>query len=153
MKTAEKPSSEVDSSPPPVADGICFIGDHVTLPAEPKMCRPARNFVGDYLRASGLAEVADDAALAVSEAFANALRHPMKDATGKHIIIVRVLRVGGVVRIEVYDGNPNPPPTTPLEVGWNAEKGRGLHVIDHLAMRGWFPVPGGKAVFFNLADQ
>lgn len=95
METAVKPTDNgIWPLPvaPPAADEICLIGNQVTLPTKARMCRVAHNLVHDYLCAVDCAEIADDSAAVVSDAFANALGHPLKDLIGGDINIGLVAR-------------------------------------------------------------
>ena len=104
----------------------------------------ARRFVGEVVREAGLAELEDAAVLAADELVANGLVHAR---TG---LQVRVCDVEGAVRIEVLDGSihePEPRRRLPED----AERGRGLHIVEALA-RAWGSEsrPGGKLVWCEL---
>jgi anti-sigma regulatory factor (Ser/Thr protein kinase) len=107
--------------------------------------REARQFVRDALAGSTCsAQLADDAALAVSELATNAALH------GRTAYEVAVLLNGDCVRIEVADGNPRlPVPATPAP---RATSGRGLEIVDRVADTwGVAAHQDGKVVWVELA--
>jgi anti-sigma regulatory factor (Ser/Thr protein kinase) len=71
------------------------------------------------------------------------------------LITVRMLGAASGLVIEVWDTSPAAPtPTAPRSDAeeWQAEGGRGLHLIATLAHRwGWRPAPRGKVVWAHLA--
>lgn len=118
-----------------------------TFPADPGSVRRARAVVRGQLRAWGLDDLGDVAALLVSELVTNALRH----AGGP--IGVRLVRPSGTapgLLVEVSD----PLPDLPREraPGLDEESGRGLRLVASSARR-WGTRPGasGKTVWFELA--
>jgi len=118
-----------------------------TFPADPGSVRDARAVVRGQLRAWGLDDLVDVAALLVSELVTNSLRH----ASGP--IGVRLVRSSGTapgLLVEVSD----PLPDLPREraAGLDEESGRGLRLVASAARR-WGTRPGvsGKTVWFELA--
>ena len=110
-----------------------------TFPPAPAAVRAAREFVVDLLVGG---EVADTAALLVSELATNAVEHARTDFT------VRVA-LGPTVRVEVADRSPALPVQRHVPV--QAERGRGLAIVDSLAIRwGTSSTPEGKVVWFEL---
>jgi anti-sigma regulatory factor (Ser/Thr protein kinase) len=79
----------------------------------------------------------------VSELATNAVLHARTPFT---VTIERA----PVLRVEVHDGDPRPPHTR--DYGPEAASGRGLHLVEALALSsGTVTVDGGKAVWFELA--
>ncbi|MGW0910405.1 ATP-binding protein [Streptomyces sp. NPDC002784] len=118
-----------------------------TFSAEPGAVRAARSAVRGRLHDWDLDSLADIAALLVSELVTNALRH----ATGPiGVRLVRPVRLGGVLLVEVSD----PIPDFPREriAAPEDESGRGLQLVA-LSSRRWGTRPGGagKTVWFELA--
>ncbi|WP_306317913.1 MULTISPECIES: ATP-binding protein [unclassified Streptomyces] len=127
--------------------GVCA---EWAFPADPSAVRGARAEVRAQLVDWGLEELADIAALLVSELVTNSLRY----ASGP--IGVRVAcpyEPSGVLLVEVSDPLPDPPcarAATPDDEG-----GRGLQLVAE-ASRRWGTRPGreragGKTVWFELA--
>ncbi|MFI9647178.1 ATP-binding protein [Streptomyces sp. NPDC052040] len=118
-----------------------------TFHADPGAVRSARAVVRGQLRAWGLDEVGDIAALLVSELVTNSLRH----ATGP--IGVRLVRSDGSapgLLVEVSDTLPDPPRERTPDC--DAEDGRGLQLVAHSSRRwGTRPADTGKTVWFELA--
>ncbi|WP_369197153.1 ATP-binding protein [Streptomyces djakartensis] len=117
-----------------------------TFPAEPGAVRTARQAVRGKLRNWGLDNLADLAALLVSELVTNALRH----ATGPiGVRLVRPPGPGGVLRVEVSDPLPDPPRARAARP--EDESGRGLQLVASSSRR-WGTRPGGlgKTVWFEL---
>jgi anti-sigma regulatory factor (Ser/Thr protein kinase) len=130
----------------------CQQVEQVVFPAEPQQCSAARRWARAYFCQRDLAELGDAAALAVSETFTNALRCPMKDPDGHPVIPIRIVQLPSAFRIEIYDGDPTPPPEAVPIPAASDERHRGLIVVDALATRrGSFPAGSGKAVWFTLA--
>jgi anti-sigma regulatory factor (Ser/Thr protein kinase) len=91
----------------------------------------------------------DDAALLVTEIFGNSVRHSDSGAPGETVAV----RAGdGIVRVEVTDrGGPGTPELRPA--GCDAEGGRGLQLVDGLAVRwGWLRRGGRMVTWFELQD-
>ncbi|MEU6093716.1 ATP-binding protein [Streptomyces sp. NPDC047079] len=117
-----------------------------TFHADPGAVRTARAAVRDQLRAWGLDEIGDIAALLVSELVTNSLRH----ATGP--IGVRLIRDGGTapcLLVEVSDTLPDPPRERTADS--YSEDGRGLQLVARSSRRwGTRPAETGKTVWFEL---
>jgi hypothetical protein len=117
----------------------------------------AREFTIATLRAWGLADLADDATVIVSELVTNALRYGLPPlpagfgAIDDRPIRLTLVRHGCLVVCVVADASRQEPlPRDPCDI---AENGRGLHVIEALSRTwGWTPLPrAGKAVWAALA--
>jgi anti-sigma regulatory factor (Ser/Thr protein kinase) len=85
----------------------------------------------------------------VDELFVNSLRHSGSGAPGETVTIA-IKTANNAIRIEVTDlsgpGVPEPRPT-----GSDAEDGRGLQLVDRLAMRwGWRRRGGRTVTWFEL---
>ena len=120
-------------------------GYEATLPCAPQSARPARNLVVIVLSVWALDDLAEDAALVVTELVANAARH----TTGSRLRVC-VTRPGGhLVRVAVADHSPVPPAL--LCAGPRDEYGRGLTVVTALAEAwGATPLRRGKRVWAEL---
>jgi anti-sigma regulatory factor (Ser/Thr protein kinase) len=117
--------------------------DQRAFPNSPRSVTSARQFVLGTIR--GVArEVADSAALLVSELATNSLRHA---GTGFQ---VRVDRSSEEVRVEVVDrGGGVPAVRSPAP---SDTSGRGLRIVENFADNwGVRSSPPGKAVWFTLA--
>jgi anti-sigma regulatory factor (Ser/Thr protein kinase) len=116
----------------------------VVLPATPEAPRIARAVVAQVLGA-GDPDVADRAALLVSEVTTNAVIHAHSDQPLRLIAGCS----NGQLHVEVHDGDPAPPVRR-----WNgtlAEGGRGMELLELLATRHGTRLLGdGKAVWFEL---
>ena len=117
--------------------------DDLQLPSAPSSVGEARRFVAAALDALGAHGVQEVAALLTSELVTNAVVH----AGGA--IRIRVAGGASTVRIAVEDTSPAKP--QPREAGDRAVTGRGLNLVDQLAVRwGVDDVDGGKVVWFEL---
>lgn len=129
-----------------------------------------------YLLAAGRGDLMDEAELLVSELVTNAGRQrELFVINGDAHTRVRIVRESTVWRIEVYDGNPSPPPAPPVfddlvepdeDAGTDVDvmslslSGRGLPLVDAFALeRGWTPYTNpmtkrpGKCVWFTMARR
>ncbi|WP_336921746.1 SpoIIE family protein phosphatase [Aquipuribacter sp. SD81] len=111
------------------------------LPSDPSSVGKARHAT---LRACAMWGVprAEVAEVVVSELVANAVLH------GWGVVQLRLFDTGTGLRVEVEDGNPEPPrlvPARPL-----GEGGHGLHVVTEVARWGWSPTRSGKLVWAQL---
>jgi anti-sigma regulatory factor (Ser/Thr protein kinase) len=115
-------------------------------------CRGAREFTGQTLQGWGLPDLADDAALIVSELVTNALRHGLRDlsAVPDQVELIWWRRTGQIICMVTDPGAE--PPVMVLQPDPFAEEGRGLHVVDALsATWGWTRLGGcRKAVWATL---
>ncbi|HEU5155795.1 MAG TPA: ATP-binding protein [Streptosporangiaceae bacterium] len=112
----------------------------VKLDPEPLSARAARDFVRASLCELGFHSSVEDGALVVSELATNAI------LAAPHTPFVVVVRIGaGHPVIEVHDCSSELPKRSAAD--FNAEHGRGLHVVEELCAD-WDCVPsdGGKAV-------
>jgi serine/threonine-protein kinase RsbW len=119
----------------------------VTLPAQARSARLARQVTRDVLHGWRLDGLEDAAQLIVSELVSNAVRHARNPGP---TLRLRLCVVGEALRIEVHDADPSPPrhrAVAPL-----AESGRGLLILDALASAwGAGAAAHGKAVWAELA--
>lgn len=120
------------------------------FPAAPQSAGAARRFVRQRLEQWNVQAVEDEVVLMVSELVTNVGLHARTEAT------VHVRFTGDCLRIEVADGNPEPVQVRPHASG--AETGRGLMIVDALALHWgveldadgktvWFEVPAVRAEF------
>ncbi|MFD1146694.1 ATP-binding protein [Saccharothrix hoggarensis] len=117
----------------------------VTLPATAGSSAHARRVVGEVASAWGLSEdLADDAALVVTELVSNSVDH----AVGP--IGLTVTRTTSGMRIEVTDRSSAMPQQRPVQL--DSARGRGLIIVAALS-RTWGsePTPEGKVVWAELA--
>jgi Anti-sigma regulatory factor (Ser/Thr protein kinase) len=113
------------------------------LPADPEFVSKARHMVGELLVTWGMAGLVDRVTLIVSELYTNGLRH------GEPPIVLMLRGGGRLLRGEVTDRGGLWPRQGPADP--DAEGGRGLSIVDMLAMRwGVDPVAegSGKTVWF-----
>ena len=111
----------------------------------PASAGAARRFVSSTLVAWGLEELADTAALLVSELIGNVVLHAGTPAE------VLVRRSSGRLRVEVHDGNHRLPARK--RYSGTATTGRGLELVEKLSSRwGAGRDPGGKVVWFELTE-
>nr|WP_255479496.1 ATP-binding protein [Quadrisphaera sp. RL12-1S] len=118
-----------------------------SYPPEVASVRAARRFVVDVLSSSGLAPVADDAGLVVSELASNAVLH------ARSAFDVVVQRIDAGVRVSVRDAST----TMPVLVAPSASamSGRGLALVERLVAR-WGAGPSrgaGKSVWFEIDEH
>jgi anti-sigma regulatory factor (Ser/Thr protein kinase) len=117
----------------------------VRLPPDPCSVGQARQLVTSQLTSVGLAELADDCALATSELVCNAVMHAR---TG---IVLRVACSEDRARVEVEDGAEAMPRWSPAL--HTALSGRGLGLVAALAQAwGAEPRPDGKTVWFEIRE-
>jgi PAS domain S-box-containing protein len=103
----------------------------------------ARRQVTSHLVGSGLPDLAEDAALAVSELVTNATLH------GIPPVHLRLRTTGSGVHLEVADGSPLGP--EPLASGPDDTVGRGVAVVEAVSSAwGWHPTDTGKVVWCDL---
>ncbi|NAZ82945.1 SpoIIE family protein phosphatase [Kineococcus sp. R8] len=128
---------------------------HVVLPARLSAVPDARHWVAAECRDRLSPAERGVVELLTSELVANAVLHGARAAGDgrERAVEVRVDTAGGVVRVVVQDGNPDPPVLR--HVGAEATGGRGVALVDALATRwGYEPLPSpgvGKTVWFELA--
>jgi len=123
------------------------------LPPEPAAAARARRLTRDTLARWHLDDLSDDAQAIASELAANAITAATRPQGTLPAIIFAVHQRPGQIRIIVWDNGPGQPRRA--EPGLDAERGRGLGIIDALTGRnwGWWPTPesGGKVVWAALA--
>ncbi|CAN5764156.1 hypothetical protein BH23ACT12_BH23ACT12_18610 [soil metagenome] len=106
----------------------------------------ARRFTRDQLKAWGVASVADNAILMISELVTNAILHGGEGA------VLTLMFNDLKIRAEVRDSNPAVPVVR--RYSETATTGRGMVIVDALAATwGTFAVDGGKIVWFELAIE
>jgi anti-sigma regulatory factor (Ser/Thr protein kinase) len=119
------------------------------LPVDPRSVPAARRLLRDALR--GLpAEIADDAAVIVSELVTNAVRHT------RTLLVLRIRRGGRILRVEVSDDCTEQPRFGDCsDVAGGRELttgGRGMRIVRELADRwGTDRTPVGKTVWFEIS--
>jgi anti-sigma regulatory factor (Ser/Thr protein kinase) len=124
------------------------VRETVTLAGRAERARLARAFVEEVLGPGH--PRGDVAALLVSELFSNSLRHSRSGGPGE-TVTVAVRTVDDVIRVEVTDRS-GPGVPEPRPAGSNAEDGRGLHLVTHLAVRwGWRRRGGRTVTWFELS--
>lgn len=142
------------AQPRPVNAGMLSL---VTLPTSPFWARLyTRKFLGSCQGITG--DTVQAAELVVSELITNAVRYsgdPTRtprypDRASAALITLSIRHFGGVLLIEVYDTDGNPPVLRDADA--DAEGGRGLILVNALAKE-WsyfFPPVGGKVVYCFL---
>lgn len=126
---------------------------YLELGALPGAVPCARLHTRQLLWEWGFKEVIDDAELLVSELVTNALS---ATATMRQALPIRLWLLSNNVRVVVsaWDGNPHPP--VRVNVGNDAESGRGLVLVEALSDRwGWYAHKslGGKIVWCELPRE
>src|SRR5262249_32795505 len=117
------------------------------LPRDRRTPVDAREWLRAYLAERVPPNLADDAALVLSELATNALRHGLGE------VVVRASIDGdGAVQLSVTDSGDDLPamqPVDPTRVG-----GLGLRIVDQLSAEwGVAPFPGGKTVWATLRSR
>jgi len=116
----------------------------VSLTAGPAAPSEARRYVRAAIEAWGVAADSYTAALLTSELVTNAIMH----TAGSVGLFVTSSR--DHLHVYVYDASRDWP--APLDVGVEAEEGRGLMLVASLSAQwGWYRTSVGKAVYFTLA--
>jgi anti-sigma regulatory factor (Ser/Thr protein kinase) len=123
------------------------VRESVTVAGRAERARVAREFVDGVLgpgHPSG-----DVAALMVSELFSNSVRHSGSGVPGETVTVTVTAR-DGVVRVEVTDrSGPGVPTLNPVDA--DAEGGRGLQLVAHIAARwGWRRGGGRTMTWFEI---
>lgn len=117
-----------------------------TLPREGESAGRARHLVAASLETWHLTELADSAVLVVSELVTNAVQHSR--FTSIRVTVTRVTE--RTVRVAVVDKDRTTLPEL-RAVGPDAECGRGLAVVDAVALRwGVDPLRWGKRIWADL---
>lgn len=128
---------------PPSPQSVTSARMEQEWPASPATVRLARHFVVRTLAAWDLDDLGEVASLLTSEIVANAVQH-----------VGEVYRVAleldpDELRVEVFDRSPAMP--VGLRPGPEAERGRGLFIVDRLASKWGASEDGtGKRVWFTL---
>ena len=123
----------------------------VAVPAHPSCAGRVRRMVAAHLTLWHLSHLLDEAVLATSELFANAVRHAGADPADSIALVLE--HTEDELRVTLSDPSPLLP--RPRTSGTAAESGRGLAIVAALA-DDWGtapPDPGtpGKKVWFSLA--
>lgn len=117
----------------------------VELPATLRSAATARAVIRALLPAWGLARVADDAELVVSELVSNAVEH----APGSDTYELEVTQRGESVRISLVDGSSIKPVVA--ELARDRPRGRGMRIVEALTQAwGADEHHGGKRVWVEL---
>lgn len=107
--------------------------------------RHARNMATEACSTWDLPELIGPASLVVSELVSNAVEH------AGTMMTVRLSRRARYLHIAVRDGSPDEPHLNPPEP-LSARRGRGLMLVDHLAVHwGSLPTTDGKVVWATLS--
>jgi anti-sigma regulatory factor (Ser/Thr protein kinase) len=122
--------------------------------SSPRGARLARRAVVRCLGEWGFSPTSDASctvALLVAELAANAVQHGRVPGRDFHLLVALDGRASRF-RIEVSDACPDRPPVQPVAPAAEEESGRGLLLVDVLAVRwGWVPrVPIGKTVWADV---
>jgi serine/threonine-protein kinase RsbW len=107
----------------------------LNLPFAPQSAGAVRRALTQWLRHQGVdAEVVHDAGLVATELVSNAVRHasPLRNGT----MLVRWRQEAGGLVLSVHDGGGAGRPTLTV-VDPDAERGRGMAIIDSLSLRWW----------------
>ncbi|MEU5884434.1 ATP-binding protein [Spirillospora sp. NPDC047279] len=116
------------------------------LPAARASVPLARGFSRSITTDSGIPHVRDDAEVLVSELVTNAVQHAAE--TGATLSL-RLLRVGGRLRIEVHD--PSPVLPRAMRINLLEETGRGWFLVAIIAERhGIEQTSAGKSVWCEV---
>ena len=100
------------------------------LPTDPAAVSDARRCARDALAGWGLAPMADDAALIVSELVTNAIDATAALAAGGHVTL---LIAEDQVRVFLLVWDPSPLPPALCPAGSDALAGRGLQIVSELS--------------------
>jgi signal transduction histidine kinase len=137
--TDDRVSVSFEVRPPRAGDGI---------PEQDALrVRMARRVTAARLRYCGLGPLVDDAQLIVSELVTNAIQH----GDGSRITFTMTVRAG-FLRLAVHGGTPGRPVVRAADD--DAEHGRGLFLVDHLATAHggtWGSSDDGTTTWCNLA--
>lgn len=124
--------------------------------ATPATVGEARRETVQALKDWGLLALIDAAELLVSELVTNSVKvtssmpSPRTDLLGPQRIMLQLRLDGPRLLILVWDRHPNPPVLQ--EAGLEAERGRGLHLVDTLSSDwGYYPGGNGKVVWCALS--
>jgi anti-sigma regulatory factor (Ser/Thr protein kinase) len=119
----------------------------LTIASLPSAPSTGRLLVQTYLKIWHIEHIIDDVQLVVSELLTNAVKATAASAT---IRIRLAVLDGRSIKIEVRDGNPEPPVLK--DAGTDSESGRGLMIVDALSERWgcYYPADCGKAVWAEL---
>ncbi|MET7567299.1 ATP-binding protein [Streptomyces sp. NPDC005492] len=125
----------------------------LSIPNDPRAVTVSRRTLRLVLTLHGLIGLVDNAELIAAELVSNAVRHTEGPA------VLRVSWSAGVVRIGVWDADPEPPPPSrPLLQIAESEDGRGLALVRACSdLWGWQPLARngvrGKYVWCELAAE
>ncbi len=121
-------------------------GTAAEFTCDPGAARAARELVTTALRVWNLDDLSEIAELLTTELVTNAILH-----AGTPVRVVAHRSTPEVVVVKVFDGSPRLPSRSPRASDPDAERGRGLFLIDQLAnCWGAEPADGGKVVWFTL---
>jgi anti-sigma regulatory factor (Ser/Thr protein kinase) len=141
------PQTEAPGAGEPSADGATM---RTELPADLTSARQARAAVRQALAGWGMDHLSDDAELLASELVANAAEHADGEPIGLALRRHAEASEQPGLTCEVTDTSPAMPGRT--EPGPDAERGRGLAIVDALAQSsGVRASQAGKTTWFTLA--
>ncbi|RKS72142.1 anti-sigma regulatory factor (Ser/Thr protein kinase) [Actinomadura pelletieri DSM 43383] len=144
---ATRPHAPPPHAPPPPDDkpAAKLLGE-LTLPAELESVPRARRFSRSVTVGSDIGHVGDDTEILVSELVTNAVRHV---AIPGSVLLLRLLRAGSRLRVEVHDQSAAVPRARPLDL--MDETGRGWFLVAIMADRhGTDHTSSGKSVWCEL---
>lgn len=119
----------------------------IRLAADPCSVAEARKQICVAIAVWGVKVDPETASLLVSELVTNAITH---DGVGPGGVMMSVRVARGRLRVDVHDTSAAMPELE-RDAPVDAETGRGLLLVDTLADEwGFYPTPGGKAVYFTL---
>jgi anti-sigma regulatory factor (Ser/Thr protein kinase) len=122
-------------------------------PYSPRSVGHARRQLADVCAESGMAHLADTAALVLSELMTNALRHGRR--THEHAIATRFTPTADGMRVEVHDTSSARPRLK--QAATDDENGRGLALVNALTHGRWGVTPtttgDGKTVWALIGPE
>jgi anti-sigma regulatory factor (Ser/Thr protein kinase) len=119
------------------------------LPGTPYSAQMARFYIRAALSYHALGDYAEDAVTIASELITNAITH-----AGAPEVSLELTYLEGTRALAIVVTDPCPQPPVKRDPAADAERGRGLHVVDALSARwGWRPRHPGKAVYAILARE
>ncbi|MFC4060605.1 ATP-binding protein [Planomonospora corallina] len=122
------------------------------LPGELAAVPRARRYVRDLLDPLGHTRT-DDALLLVTELVANSVRHSDSGRVPGGRVNLAVITWAGTLHVDVIDaGSDESAPRLRTDACAESCGGRGLRLVHELATAwGWYGVPAGRVVWFQLA--
>jgi anti-sigma regulatory factor (Ser/Thr protein kinase) len=146
--SGEQTGDPEDESRPAPDPSVRWSGRYPPDPAAVGQCRLA--FEEALARAGVDPALVGDALAVLGELAANAVRHARTPFSASATV------EGGVLRLEVFDGDPRPPTMRGLDL--ESTGGRGLHIVSGIATDwGWQPAEmdgvAGKRIWAELGAR